>query len=322
MYSDTIAPRSDPSLGGTLPASWSTLTTLSSLVLSSDGLMSTIPTSWSTLSTLKVLDLSGNPNLCGSPLPSWLSSIAQVIKTGTMLGQPCPSPPPPPSPPAPPSPSPPLPPLPPPSPPPPPIGKACQCYPRPANAASGCSPSEGVALNFALLVNGVPATSVTDQLCIPPLVSQGSSTWALSACWNYNCINPGLNGGPLYISVTTPTSGLTDDTSGGSAIMATFMEPQCARTSAVLTTSSGSTVALTGNQVIDLPASSISSMTVSTIALAQCNDQYIAVVLAVAFTPKALPVVPSSSCPCWAIPDSAGACGGIQQLITLSTVVT
>ena len=104
--------------------------------------------------------------------------------------------------------------------------------------------------------------------------------------------------------------------------MATFMEPDCATVSATAATTSGATIGLTGNQVIAVPPTGITSLTVSAIARAQCNDQYIAMVLAVVYAPKPLPVVPSSSCPCWSVPSSGGNCGGIQQPIYLTTEVS
>ena len=84
-----MALRRSPSLSGGLPASWSGLSTLTSLDLSSNGLQSSIPDGWSTLSSLTSLDLSGNPNLCG-PIPGAWSSIASLVTTGTILGKTCP----------------------------------------------------------------------------------------------------------------------------------------------------------------------------------------------------------------------------------------
>ncbi|GAX78457.1 hypothetical protein CEUSTIGMA_g5897.t1 [Chlamydomonas eustigma] len=302
----------DTSLTGTLPPSWSALTTLSSLDLSSDGLLGTIPASWSRLSHLQLLNLSSNPSLCG-PIPAAWSSIMTVITTGTNLGNTCAPPPVPPLPPSPSPPSPPPPPFPPPSPPPPPIGAACQCATKPTN---GVCPGSDVIMTII----GGPSGTGSDQICVSPFNATSSNTWVFSACWNYNCINPSLTNGPLQLSVVLTTTGASSAPSAGSTVLFTFMAPNCATLAANATTASGTVITFTANNAVQLPTSALASVAITAAAASNCNDQYIAVVMSVINQLSALPAVPGSSCPCWATPSGPNlTCGGIQLPIVLST---
>ncbi|KAK7195997.1 hypothetical protein NESM_000533000 [Novymonas esmeraldas] len=79
----------DNMLAGTLPETWSVLTSLTRLSLTSDALAGTLPASWSRLTSLNYLNLGSN-SLVGELPPSWnsMSSLANLyLELNSLTGR-------------------------------------------------------------------------------------------------------------------------------------------------------------------------------------------------------------------------------------------
>ncbi len=51
-----------------------------------------------------------------------------------------------------------------------------------------------------------------------------------------------------------------------------------------------------------------------------CDDQFAAVLVSRAYPTAPQPKIPTSSCPCWAVPGNGGVCPNITIPIYLSTI--
>lgn len=76
----------NPRLGGTIPASWSSMASLTRFEGSSCGLEGSLPASWSAMTDMRLLRFEFNPRLTGPLPPSW--SSMRKLEVGKLLAEP------------------------------------------------------------------------------------------------------------------------------------------------------------------------------------------------------------------------------------------
>ncbi len=171
-----------------------------------------------------------------------------------------------------------------------------------------------------------PDGANTYQQCVPSMAVQTQGIYSFGFCWNVDCMPAAFRGQTLNIAADSVA--IPQDNSYtppfGSRLVNTFLRPACVSVKSVstaLSTTTFASVNSAADEVVYLPPTGVSNITYRFSTLTStCSEQYIAALLTIRTQPAEQPKVPTSSCPCWSVPQEGGLCPNITVPITLSTI--
>ncbi|KAF5843883.1 hypothetical protein DUNSADRAFT_5 [Dunaliella salina] len=152
-------------------------------------------------------------------------------------------------------------------------------------------------------------------------------------CWAYACLPDALQGKELNLvaeAVEVPNGGF-NVTENSTAVVLDVIAPACTLPSALVSVNDnqGATFELPAStsdggllEAAPTNGSTVTALSCSTTINTTCDDNNLMVIMSSAYVQEPQPVVPSSSCPCWAPPDGNGDCPFPQIPITLETVTS